>query len=106
MIIAGRPAGRPGHRDRGGRLHRAHRAGFWFGRPDPQKLTAALAGDATVTADDDCDDGDDLYVNGMDATRSARPPCRAGVVMHQLVTERPDLEDVFLELTKGKATIR
>ena len=84
----------------------AHTARVLVRCSDPQKLTAALAGDATVTADDDCDDGDDLYVNGMDAIAVGEAAFRAGVVMHQLVTERPDLEDVFLELTKGKATIR
>jgi hypothetical protein len=26
--------------------------------------------------------------------------------LHQLTTERPDLEDVFLELTTGEASIR
>jgi ABC-2 type transport system ATP-binding protein len=31
---------------------------------------------------------------------------RAGVELHELVTERPDLERVFLDLTAGKAGIR
>jgi ABC-2 type transport system ATP-binding protein len=31
---------------------------------------------------------------------------RAGVELHELVTERPDLERVFLELTSGQADIR
>jgi ABC-2 type transport system ATP-binding protein len=30
----------------------------------------------------------------------------AGVALHWLVADQPDLEDVFLELTQGKATIR
>jgi len=31
---------------------------------------------------------------------------RAGVELHELVAERPDLENVFLGLTQGKAGIR
>ena len=36
--------------------------------------------------------------------RRGRPA--AGVELHELVTDRPDLEQVFLELTQGKAGIR
>ena len=38
--------------------------------------------------------------------RGRRGRARAGVALHELVTERPDLEQVFLELTAGKAGIR
>ena len=35
-----------------------------------------------------------------------RAALAAGVELHELTTERPDLERVFLELTAGKAGIR
>jgi ABC-2 type transport system ATP-binding protein len=31
---------------------------------------------------------------------------RAGAEIHELTVERPDLENVFLQLTAGKADIR
>jgi ABC-2 type transport system ATP-binding protein len=70
--------------------------------PDVERLTAALDGDAVVTLRGD----GDLYVTGVDATTIGDAARRVGVTLHQLTTERPDLEDVFLELTKGQATIR
>ena len=70
--------------------------------PDPAKLTAALGEGAHVTAGAN----GDLVVTGMDAATIGDAALAAGVAVHQLVTERPDLEEVFLELTKGKATIR
>ncbi|GAA1819578.1 ABC transporter ATP-binding protein [Luedemannella flava] len=70
--------------------------------PDPAALTAALGEGAKVTTDVD----GDLWVTGPDAVAVGEAAHRAGVVLHQLTTERPDLEEVFLELTKGKADIR
>ena len=69
---------------------------------DPGKLATALEGDAVVA---DGPDGD-LYVTGVDAIAVGEAAARAGVVVHQLITERPGLEDVFLQLTKTTATIR
>ena len=70
--------------------------------PDPEKLTAALDPTATITPAD----AGDLYITGVDAATIGDAAQRAGIALHQLTTERPDLEDVFLELTKGKAAIR
>jgi ABC-2 type transport system ATP-binding protein len=70
--------------------------------PDMEKLTNAL--DATATFDRS--DNGDIYVTGVDAVAIGEAAQRAGATLHQLTTERPDLEAVFLELTKGKAAIR
>jgi ABC-2 type transport system ATP-binding protein len=70
--------------------------------PDPAKLAAALGGDANI----DTADNGDFYVTGMDAAAIGDAALRAGVALHQLHDERPDLEEVFLELTKGMAAIR
>ena len=70
--------------------------------PDAAKLAAALGSDATVTPAG----GADVYVTGADAVAIGDAAQRARIAIHQLVTERPDLEAAFLELTKGKAVIR
>jgi ABC-2 type transport system ATP-binding protein len=69
---------------------------------DLDKLTVALAGDAVLNPR--ADGG--VYITGVDATAIGEAAHRAGVVLHQLTTERPDLEDVFLKLTSSKAAIR
>jgi ABC-2 type transport system ATP-binding protein len=70
--------------------------------PDTEKLTTALAPDATIA------NGPDgaIYVSGMDAAEIGEAARRADVALHQLTSERPDLEDVFLELTKEGTGIR
>jgi ABC-2 type transport system ATP-binding protein len=71
--------------------------------PQADELTAALAGlNAKV------DRGEDgvLLVDGVDAPAIGRAALAAKVELHELTTERPDLEGVFLELTAGKAGIR
>ena len=70
--------------------------------PDVEKLSAALAGDAVVTIND----AGDLYVTGVDAAAIGEAAARSGAILHQLTTQRADLEGVFLELTKTKAAIR
>jgi ABC-2 type transport system ATP-binding protein len=70
--------------------------------PDAEKLTAALDGQATVEPGED----GALLVSGVDAPAVGAAALRAGVELHELVADRPDLEAVFLELTKGKAAIR
>jgi len=70
--------------------------------PDADKLSAALAGDAVVTIND----AGDLYVTGVDAAAIGEAAARCGAILHQLTTQRADLEGVFLELTKTKAAIR
>ncbi|MCG5467794.1 ABC transporter ATP-binding protein [Micromonospora sp. LAH09] len=71
--------------------------------PQAEALTAALkAQSATV----DTDEHGTLLVGGVDAPTVGRAALAAGVELHELSTERPDLERVFLELTAGKAGIR
>ncbi|WP_433223717.1 ABC transporter ATP-binding protein [Dactylosporangium sp. CS-047395] len=45
-------------------------------------------------------------VTGLDAPAVGKLALRAGVELHELMAERPDLEHVFLELTQGRAAIR
>jgi ABC-2 type transport system ATP-binding protein len=71
--------------------------------PNPDALTAAvtgLGGQVVPGADGR------LVVTGLDAARVGAAAFSAGVELHELATERPDLEGVFLELTYGKAAIR
>ncbi|MCX5067367.1 ABC transporter ATP-binding protein [Micromonospora lupini] len=71
--------------------------------PQAEALTTALkAQSATV----DTDEHGVLLVAGVDAPTIGRAALAAGVELHELTTERPDLERVFLELTAGKAGIR
>ncbi|WBC23337.1 MULTISPECIES: ATP-binding cassette domain-containing protein [unclassified Solwaraspora] len=71
--------------------------------PQGEKLTAALSrAEATVqTAPDGT-----LLVVGADAPTVGRTALAEGVELHELTTERPDLERVFLDLTSAKAAIR
>jgi ABC-2 type transport system ATP-binding protein len=66
------------------------------------KLAAALGSDATVMP---ADDGG-AYITGADAVAIGEAALQAGVAIHQLVTQLPDLEAAFLKLTAGKAAIR
>jgi ABC-2 type transport system ATP-binding protein len=71
--------------------------------PQVEQLTAALTqAGATVTANGT----GALMVSGADAPEVGAAAHKAGVELHELTTERLDLEDVFLELTQGKAAIR
>jgi ABC-2 type transport system ATP-binding protein len=45
-------------------------------------------------------------ITGLDAPAVGRLALQAGVELHELVDDRPDLEHVFLELTQGRAAIR
>jgi ABC-2 type transport system ATP-binding protein len=47
-----------------------------------------------------------LQVTGVDAPTVGRAALTVQAELHELVEERPDLEQVFLELTEGKAGIR
>jgi ABC-2 type transport system ATP-binding protein len=69
--------------------------------PDADKLVQALPAGAEVTKENGV-----LVVIGTTAPTIGEAALRAGVVLHELVAEKPDLEDVFLELTAGKAGIR
>jgi ABC-2 type transport system ATP-binding protein len=71
--------------------------------PEPEKLAAALRGaGVTVTAGGT----GSLLVTGANAAAVGDTALAAGVPVHQLTTEHPDLEDVFLNLTHAKAGIR
>ncbi len=70
--------------------------------PELEKLAAILGSDAVVTS---AGDGG-AYITGADAVAIGDAALRAGVAIHQLVTQLPDLEAAFLELTAGKAAIR
>jgi ABC-2 type transport system ATP-binding protein len=70
--------------------------------PETEKLAAELGGDAVVTP---AGDGE-VSITGVDAVAIGDAAQRAGIAIYQLVTERPDLEAAYLELTAGKAAIR
>ncbi|MBO4206597.1 ABC transporter ATP-binding protein [Micromonospora echinofusca] len=71
--------------------------------PQTDELTKALT-ELSATVQPDGPDG--LLVTGVDAAAVGRAALAARVELHELTTERPDLEGVFLELTAGKAGIR
>ncbi|WBB66645.1 ABC transporter ATP-binding protein [Micromonospora sp. WMMD812] len=71
--------------------------------PQAEALTTALKGQSATV---DTDEQGTLLVSGVDAPTIGRTALAAGVELHELTTERPDLEGVFLELTAGKAGIR
>lgn len=71
--------------------------------PQAETLRIALEkASATVEVDDQ----GALLVVGADGPTVGRAALAAGVELHELATERPDLEGVFLELTAGRAGIR
>jgi ABC-2 type transport system ATP-binding protein len=71
--------------------------------PEPEKLTAALRGlGATVSADS----AGNLLVTGVAAAAVGDAALATGVAVHGLTADGPDLEDVFLDLTQGKADVR
>ena len=73
--------------------------------PEPDKLVAALGelGEHAVVTPTPAGD---VYTSGVDAAEIGDAANQAGVSLHQLTTERPGLEDVFLQLTTGEAAIR
>ena len=70
--------------------------------PQAAQLAAVLAEQGTVET---LPDGA-LKITGLDAPAVGAAALKAGVELHELVTEKPDLERVFLELTAGKEAIR
>jgi ABC-2 type transport system ATP-binding protein len=71
--------------------------------PQADALTAELGrAGGVVTANGD----GVLQVTGVDAPAVGRAALKAQVELHELVEEKPDLEQVFLSLTQGKADIR
>ena len=73
------------------------------GTPDPEKLAVALraAGAEVRPAGPHT-----LVVTGTTAAVVGDAALAAGVAVHHLSTDQPDLEDVFLSLTTEKAAIR
>jgi ABC-2 type transport system ATP-binding protein len=70
--------------------------------PKPEALIAELG--ATVKVTDSADGA--LHVVGADGPAIGAAAMRVGAEIHELTPERPDLENVFLQLTAGKADIR
>jgi ABC-2 type transport system ATP-binding protein len=71
--------------------------------PEPDRLAAALTPvQATVSP---LPDGA-LLITGADTAIVGHAAFTAGVELHELVGEKADLEEVFLQLTAGKAGIR
>jgi ABC-2 type transport system ATP-binding protein len=71
--------------------------------PQPTELTTALTAlNATVAAQTD----GSLLVTGAEAAAIGHAAFTASVELHELHSERGDLEQVFLQLTAGKAGIR
>jgi ABC-2 type transport system ATP-binding protein len=70
--------------------------------PEVEKLAAVLGSDAVITQ---AGDGG-AYITGADAVAIGDAALGAGVAIHQLVTQLPDLEAAFLKLTAGKAELR
>jgi len=71
--------------------------------PMPIELAAAITargGTSSATLDGA------LTITGLDAATVGNAAFTAGVELHELATDRPDLEGVFLELTHGQAAIR
>jgi ABC-2 type transport system ATP-binding protein len=70
--------------------------------PKPEALVAELGPAVKVV------DGADgaLHIIGADGPTIGAAAMRVGAEIHELTVERPDLENVFLQLTAGKAEIR
>jgi ABC-2 type transport system ATP-binding protein len=71
--------------------------------PQAEALTSELLKLGAVV---DTNGSGALEVTGVDAPAVGRAALAAQAELHELVAEKPDLEDVFLELTQGKAGIR
>jgi len=81
----------------------AHRTQVRVRTPNPDALGQAVVakGGSMVAGPDG-----GYLVTGLDAPALGATAFAAGVELHELVPERPDLEGVFLELTHDKAGIR
>ena len=71
--------------------------------PEPEKLAAALRG---AGAEVSASGRTSLLVVGATAAAVGDAALATGVAVHALITDQPDLEDVFLNLTHAKAAIR
>jgi ABC-2 type transport system ATP-binding protein len=81
----------------------AHGAQVRVRTPNPQALEAAVREKGGTLASGE---NGSLVVTGLDAPQVGAAAFAAGVELHELTPERPDLEGVFLALTHDKAGIR
>jgi ABC-2 type transport system ATP-binding protein len=81
----------------------SHQARVRVRTPNAEALTTAVTekGGSVGLGEDGA-----LLVTGLEAAEVGATAFAAGVELHELATERPDLEGVFLELTHDKAGIR
>jgi ABC-2 type transport system ATP-binding protein len=81
----------------------SHQARVRVRTPNPDGLTGAVKekGGSVQPSENGA-----LFVVGLEAPQVGAAAFAAGVELHELTTERPDLEGVFLELTQDKAGIR
>jgi ABC-2 type transport system ATP-binding protein len=70
--------------------------------PRPDALIAELGPTVTATPTE----SGAMRIVGADGPTIGAAALRVGAEIHELVAERPDLENVFLQLTAGKADIR
>jgi ABC-2 type transport system ATP-binding protein len=70
--------------------------------PRPDALIAELGAAITASRTED----GALRIVGADGPTIGAAAMRVGAEIHELTAERPDLENVFLQLTAGKADIR
>jgi ABC-2 type transport system ATP-binding protein len=71
--------------------------------PQLPALAEVLEGKAATVQRTDNADGPVLRVEGLDAPEIGHLAFVAGIELHELATQRSDLEDVFLALTSGSA---
>jgi ABC-2 type transport system ATP-binding protein len=71
--------------------------------PDPDALLAELG--PAVSGTSRTPDGA-LLISGVDGPMVGAAARKSGAEIHELTPDRPDLENVFLQLTAGKAEIR
>jgi ABC-2 type transport system ATP-binding protein len=71
--------------------------------PNPEALEAAVREKGGTVAGGE---NGSLLVTGLEAPQVGAAAFAAGVELHELTPERPDLEGVFLALTHDKAGIR
>jgi ABC-2 type transport system ATP-binding protein len=81
----------------------SHRTRVRVRTPNPEALANAVQEKGGSVA---AGEAGALIVLGLDAAVVGAAAFAAGVELHELIAERPDLEGVFLELTHDKAGIR
>ncbi|MCW2854903.1 MAG: transporter related protein [Marmoricola sp.] len=79
----------------------SHAARVEVRTPEPERLTELL-----VRAGGVVETGPTLIVAGLTEQAVGDAAFTAGIPLHRLATQQADLEEVFLELTHGKAGIR